>query len=111
MTWNRNLWAVEFRGRLKEEQPFIIGQAWHRVEHARPPYQGEPTRALLFTTREACRAWCRKRQVKHRQLGWRFIPIRVREIVEKVRGLGVDDGKENRTESGTKKTGGKARMV
>ncbi|MFA6204528.1 MAG: hypothetical protein WC710_15225 [Gallionella sp.] len=84
MTWNRKLWGVEFRGRLKEDKPMLLGQAWHRVEMAKPTYEGEPTRALLFTTREACRNWCRERQDAHSDLGWKFIPVKVRELVEKV---------------------------
>ncbi len=84
MTWNRQLWGVEFKGRLKEDKPMLLGQAWHRVELAAPTYEGEPTRALLFTSREACRKWCRGRQPEAGELGWRFTPVKVRELVEKV---------------------------
>lgn len=88
MTWNRQLWGVEFRGRVKEDKPMLLGQAWHRVEMAKPTYEGEPTRALLFTTREACRNWCRERQNANLDLGWKFIPVKVRELVEKVPNAG-----------------------
>lgn len=82
MSWNRNLWGVEFKGGMKEDPPMIIGAAWlHPMPHR---YEGEPTRALLFCTRELAREWCRNRRERSKDLGWTFTPVKVRELVEKV---------------------------
>jgi hypothetical protein len=52
-------------------------------------YQGEPTRALLFTTRTEARSFCDVQHAKY--IGrtdccarWRFRPVRVRETVKVV---------------------------
>jgi hypothetical protein len=83
LTWDRNLWGVEFRGRFKEDPPTLIGQAWHKAE-GKNLYIWEPTRALVFCTREQAREWCKKKNEGSAHLGWRFIPVKVRELVEKV---------------------------
>ena len=86
--WRRLLWGVEFSSG-GTERPLLIGESWH--SNVRPEsYPGEPTRALLFTTRSAARAWCARKlatyagQTDSRAL-WRFRPIRVRETVVKAR--------------------------
>lgn len=64
-----NLWAAELRGE---------------------PYPGEPTRALLFCTREHARAWCADTLRKWRDgrqrddivARWTVRPVRVRETVQ-----------------------------
>jgi hypothetical protein len=83
MTWDRKFWGVEFKGGMKEDPPMILGAAWL---HGKSPrrYDGEPTRALLFCTREQAREWCRNRRERSKDLGWKFTPVKVRELVEKV---------------------------
>ena len=82
MAWTRNLWGVEFKGAMKEDPPMILGASWHGPSPHR--YDGEPTRALLFCTREQAREWCRDRRKRSEGLGWTFTPVKVRELVEKV---------------------------
>lgn len=77
MAWDRLLWAVE-----TDSPPYIIGQAWNGIKPG--DYDGEPTRALVFCTRDQARKWCRNANAKYKHLGWKFVPIRVRETVEKV---------------------------
>lgn len=81
MAWDRYLWGVEFRGRRDDER-LLIGQAWHKIDKANL-YPGEPTWPLLFCTRQQAREWCRKKNESSGHLGWRFIPVKVRELVEK----------------------------
>ena len=54
--------------------------------------EGEPTRALLFCTREQAREWCRNRRERSEGLGWKFTPVKVRELVEKVPNAEVSRG-------------------
>jgi hypothetical protein len=84
MVWNRQLWGVELIRSLKEDKPVILGKAWDRTRSEDTPYKGEPTRALLFCTRSEAREWCRNKQADTAHMRWRFVPIKVREIVEKV---------------------------
>ena len=85
MSWDRTLWGIEFTSGT-DSKKMLIGTAWH--ERKQEPYAGEPTRALLFTTREAAREWCRPKQKQYAGLtginDWRFRPVRVRETVNKV---------------------------
>lgn len=89
--WARRLWGVEFTGLKPSEKPRLIGTAWIDLP-LRPAdsfYHGEPTRALLFTTREAARSWCDMRNANYSKrtdhcMGWRFRPVRVRETVRVV---------------------------
>ena len=82
MAWDRILWGVEFRGRNKEEPPIILGTLWD--DQPRCFHEGEPTRALLFCTRKQARDWCRRSNERDERLDWKFIPIKVRERVEKI---------------------------
>ena len=82
MSWNRNLWGVEFKGGFKEDQPVILGAAWN-CKRADPRYEGEPTRALLFDTRQQAREWCWDNTARYTHFGWKFKPVKVRELVEK----------------------------
>jgi hypothetical protein len=87
--WDRKLWGIEFRGSLKDDRPRLIGAGWLDSAHLVSYYQGEPTRALLFTTRTEARAFCDVQHAKY--IGrtdccakWRFRPVRVRETVRVV---------------------------
>jgi hypothetical protein len=89
--WDRYLWGVRFRGGDPRDRDLLIGTAWNDPRAAgRNP--GDPTRALLFCTRAAARAWCAARMAGYadRPVGdicraWRFTPVRVRERVEVVK--------------------------
>ena len=77
--WKRRLWGVEFSGTL-------IGSLW--IEPAPPSaYAGEPTRALLFTTRAEARAWVAPENAKQAARGdwWGAKRYRVVRVVETVR--------------------------
>jgi hypothetical protein len=83
--WNRLLWGVKFTGSLRDDEPMLLGNLWMAGEPV-IPYVGEPTRALLFCTREQARAWC-ARKMREWQSGdeitrrWRVRAVRVRETV------------------------------
>ena len=83
--WRKLLWAVETYSPLS--RPHLIGRLWH--DSTPKPYDGEPTRALLFCTRKDARAYCRAEHDKYRGrqdccADWRFRPVRVLETVRKV---------------------------
>lgn len=84
MSWDRILWGVKFHGGMKDDKPFLIGQAWHKPM-PKSQYDGEPSRVLLFCTREKAREWCRARTTDYAGhfdcAKWRFTPVRVRETV------------------------------
>lgn len=85
-SWNRKLWGVEF---TTDEPPILIGLSWrHELANLRPYYPGEPTRALLFTTRNEARKWCAAKNAEYAQRSdfvaqWRHRPVRVIETVRK----------------------------
>ena len=84
--WTRNFWGIEHT--TKERTRVLLGRLWHNMTPHN--YDGEPTRALLFTTRKAAREWCiqeRAKFVNHSDTYayWRFRPVRVRETVRVVR--------------------------
>lgn len=86
MAWTRLLWGVESCGRVGEK-PFLIGSAWV-IPRPMSQYKGEPTRALLFMTRQQARDWCRAQMASYAGRGdvcslWRFKAVRVRESVVK----------------------------
>lgn len=81
MAWNRLLWGVKFVGITGKDAPMLLGAAWDSSVLSRAGYAGEPTRALLFTNRAACRAWCKARQTACSETGWKFVPVRVREVI------------------------------
>lgn len=63
----------------------LIGTAW-MTPRPQSQYSGEPTRAILFMTREQAREWCKKTELGHKQSGtccekWKFRPVRVNETV------------------------------
>lgn len=71
---------------MKDDKPMLIGSQWHVIERNRDHYYGEPTRAMVFQSRSAARAWCRDQMRQY--LGredccglWRFRPVRVVETV------------------------------
>jgi len=83
--WDRRLWGVEFESKLIP--PLLLGGGWcaPTPEH----YSGEPSRALLFTTRGGARRWCQEQRASYAKSTdvcrtWRFRPVRVRETVRKV---------------------------
>lgn len=85
--WDRRLWAVEMRGSDKTK-PMIIGMRWWH-ESIQPEYPGQPTRCLLFNTRKAAREWCvdaTKKHAYHSDGKWKFRPVRIREVVEPIKG-------------------------
>ena len=78
--WDRRLWGVESDGAGP------LGMGWHYREIRF--YDGEPGRALLFTTRAAARRWCAQKHASYanRPVGdicraWRFRAVRVRERI------------------------------
>ena len=82
--WDRTMWGVEFKGAIADDKPTLIGTRWSHNMNA--GYAGEPTRALLFTTRELAREWCHRQVAKYKGRNdvcerWRFKPVRVRETV------------------------------
>jgi hypothetical protein len=86
--WDRLLWGVEFTGSRDDDEPMMLGRIWAH-DWASTPYPGEPTRALLFTSRDAARKWCAKTMAEWREgrsrddvvARWRVRPVRVRETV------------------------------
>ena len=80
--WNRLQWGVEFIG--LDGVPILIGSAWHS-EACRKSYPGEPTRALLFCSRQQARAWCAAENARYAARedlrSWHVRPVRVRETV------------------------------
>ena len=86
MSWHRRLWGVEFF-HLRSQPPMLLGQGWDTPDHA--DYPGEPTHALLFTTRAQARTWCTAKQLTYvgRTDGcgaWRFRAVPVWERVSRV---------------------------
>lgn len=89
MGWRKALWGVEFKGSIKDDKPMLLGDQWHEtVRRGREFYDEEPTRALLFRTRRAARAWCKGEMEKYAGrddccAAWRYRPVRVIETVRK----------------------------
>lgn len=85
--WNRLLWGVEFSS--PRAKPMLLGSVW-LDPMPKSQYTGEPSRALLFTTRKAAREWCSNKMASYAERPettawrWRFRPVRVREIVRVV---------------------------
>lgn len=87
--WDRLLWGVQFTGTLDDDAPMLIGGLW-ATDLGGKPYQGEPTRALLFCTRQQARDWCAETLRKWRDgrqpddivSRWMVRPVRVRETVQ-----------------------------
>ena len=86
--WNRKLWGVEFSS--PRGKPMLIGSFWDN-NHKPTPYEGEPTRALLFCTRAQARNWCAEMYAEYAKYphghccaSWRFRPVRVVETVRRV---------------------------
>lgn len=69
---------------------FFIGRTWYRDANvANSGYEGEPPRALLFTTRTKARNVCREFRAANQKIGgvcarWRFTPVLIRERVTPV---------------------------
>lgn len=89
--WDRPLWGVVHTA--PRSRPILIGDAWHTdsASQSTRRHDGEPTRALLFTTRRAARDWCSAENAAYRShpkgdivYAWRVRPVRVREQVEVV---------------------------
>lgn len=86
-SWDRLLWGIVFQSH-KGDEPRLIGWLW-ASNLGGTPYEGEPTRALLFTSRKAARDWCADTMRKWREnrqqddsvWAWRVRPVRVRESV------------------------------
>lgn len=78
--WDRCWWGVEFCTDASE--PILLIDGWFRQRPQRNI--GEPPRVLLFDTRAKARTWCKATTDKYRHLGmgWKFTPVKVRELVE-----------------------------
>lgn len=81
--WDRKLWGVAFSNGIRRVAPMLIGESWDSFQK-RESRPGEPTRALLFTTRAVARAWCRARNRNWKNRNdivrkWHVMPVRVRE--------------------------------
>jgi hypothetical protein len=88
MSWNRKLWGVEFKSYRGGWG--LIGAGWH-PDYGRG-HHGEPSRALLFTTRAAARQFVSQKQAEWRQRSpddvlshWRLRVVRVRETVKRIK--------------------------
>jgi len=87
--WDRPLWGILFTGSLRDDDPMLIGCLWDsEFRTGNKPYDGEPTRAMLFCTRKTAAAWCKKTNAEWRKRpkgdfvrAWRVKPVRVRETV------------------------------
>ena len=82
--WNRILWGVKFTSSKGES--LLAGDAWDHHCLTWPHYEGEPTRTLLFMTRDQARQWCKEKMATYEGrtdscAKWKFTPVRVREIV------------------------------
>ncbi len=79
MNWNRLLWGIEYVS--TKSKPVLIGAFWDdRVFGRGDFYDGEPTRALLFCTRQSARDWCKISNKAHPS---QFRIVRVRETVRR----------------------------
>lgn len=83
--WDRKLWGVVLSD--STDGSLLLGEVWHGIETATRP--GEPTRALLFTSRKAARAWCRAKAERYSRRNdccadwvFTFTPVRVRELID-----------------------------
>ena len=79
--WNKKLWGIGYTGKGGIE--IIISNMWHHYSTAPHLYPGEPSRAMLFTTRKAAREWMASEQhysIPRKE--WRV--VRVRETVRKI---------------------------
>ena len=79
------MWGVLFTG--GDAKPLLLGSLWNEVCRKGPIYDGEPTRALVFQTRESARNWCHEQMDKYKDRNdllaqWKFRPVRVIETVE-----------------------------
>lgn len=98
MRWHRKLWGVRMHD---TEGQMLIGNLWLTAEDGDShPYAGEPTRALLFCTRQQARTWCARRNAEWRARKdlvvsrWRVLPVRVVETVTPIRGAHMNLAKE-----------------
>lgn len=76
--WDRKQWGVVFTS--PRSKPMLLGALWDNNTR-RDFYEGESTRVLLFSTRKAARKWCATKKANCTVDGWRFSPVRVRELV------------------------------
>lgn len=53
------MWGVAYRSFTNRNNTFIVGRSW---DTSKPGYVGEPNRAMVFSTREDARRWCRKKK-------------------------------------------------
>ena len=79
--WDKKLWGIEYT--TLDGRKIIISNMWHHYSAAPHLYPGEPSRAMLFTTRKTAREWMASEShysVSRRY--WRV--VRVRETVRKI---------------------------
>lgn len=83
--WDRIMWGIEFRN--GNETPTLLGGGWGGFNAGVSRYKGEPTRALVFSTRRQARDYCRMKHQEYKDHPicgkWRFRPVRVRETVRR----------------------------
>ncbi len=85
--WDRHLWGVMCRTGMPGAEPMLLGSHWYGSPRVTiVSYPGEPTRALLFFTRHAARAWCAGQNLQWRERSdgmnrWRVRAVRVTETV------------------------------
>jgi hypothetical protein len=84
MAWDRKLWGVSFTS--GKDNVGLLGRGWDRSV-SEIAYPDEPTRPLLFTTRQAARRWCDEahKRYGHNCPTWCFRAVRVRETVRRVK--------------------------
>lgn len=93
LVWDSRQWGVVLSTRDRpgcgHSDPMLLGSGWDRTP--RTGHVGEPTRALLFTTRDQARAWCDVKNAGNLARGddygraCHFRPVRVRETVRVIR--------------------------
>lgn len=83
MNSDRLLWGVLFTGSMPDDKPMLLWQGWmHPALQCR--YEGEPSRPILFRTRELAREWCGAKSAEYSGRSdvcgkWKFRPCRVLE--------------------------------
>ena len=79
--WDKKLWGIEYT--MFDGRKIIISNMRHHYSTAPHLYPGEPSRAMLFTTRKAAREWmAREQYYSIPRKEWRV--VRVRETVRKI---------------------------
>lgn len=83
-SWDHMFWGAEMRYDSDRKEWMLLGVAWHSL--VLPTYEGQPPRALLFTTRRLAREWCAAKTIacKRHSDDWQFRAVRVRETITRM---------------------------